>query len=1697
MESDTFTVYADSISEYSIDAYTKDSVRLHQSITIYNKKVVLRDTTKGNAVLEATGGETYEWQVEGHPTSSLYTVALDTIARTYSVLIDGFCLDSVEVPAKKTINDSSKVSISIKGDAVLCFGNPADTTTTLFVDMNGGSGNFSYRWEKGDVNNRKEIIGETSNSITISTRKPEVYVAKVTDNISGLTYEAEKQIVPMIAQVYNQNEKTAKLEAIGGNSYEWLYNGQNVSIIEVPVVDTTYTVKIKRDSFVCAASVEIGSKIITTPDSIIAIASLDTAICLGSSVNLNVDVYGGSGSYDYKWNVQDSSLARGKYLTVTPQETFIYHVVVTDRKTDAQAVGSVRVEVPVVRVAPLGKDSLTLKAEGGISYKWSNGSVLESITVAKVDTYYVDIVTRYGEICTFGPVCTSCDIPCTVCPPSNKDSFSVSIIGESSICYGDTVLLKSVIEPACDTCDYSYTWGNNDLTFDRISVSPKLPTTYVLTVTNKNTKVSKTVTFKVNVMKAKLQKLDLEDRSITLSAIGGSTYSWSTGETQSSINIAYPFVDTTYSVVISNGDNFCTVQFDTTVIKPVDPFKIKIDGADICKGESGMLTLDMGVDESVYRDLKIQWRNTNETTRSIEIMPDLSTMYNVDVVYIPTNTIYSASIKVNVLNCSSTDPDPDTCQNPPCEIILPIECGQPDLTDVSYMPADNAAIAYPSDQGKVYQVNNGNFKVISIQSGKTIDLGYGASLYLESNVSTVLNLRNLNQNSTLILAGSGPYTLKGEYSDYLNVNGRLLISKGTSVVISPKYSGQVNVNLNNNSSIYNRGNLKIEGSVSNNGGSFVNMDVLTISNSADFNVITSKFTNFGILNVGNKFGDFNAGTIALEIGSVSNLNHIGNVNNDATICGRGCVHYTGNVGNINKSTGFTASEMTICKASSSNASNWGAANVTNGCDHCEFSVIAKNVEICDTAYVQRDSVMLDVQVSGGSGSYSYTIFTESDTLTNTLDHGGRLYAISCPVVLSPQFPLSEAYKKEVTVVVADRKYAGLVDTVTAKYVINNCGGNIVDKKDTFSVKIMGDDQTICKNHSTLLKANVTMDRNGNCTYKWSTNEYSKEITVAPSEDTMYWLEVTYKDKEETRVLRDSVMILVKDCYVPDSCRNLYNVTLEDPTCNTNGKATFVVYHEELNIIPVINWYDSQNRLISTSNEIGALSAGKYSVNISYGACQEQKDFELKTSVHNNKSGFQKTYYGKANDSAEDCPLSDKGESLIVKDINQDLSTIDASYVTWTGFIKPSCNGLHTFYFNDTIVNSSLLVDSKRVENGSSVNLESGRSYMIAYVVKRSGVSSNKVYLKWETPCEEVSSIPSCAVIPDPMDGLLVMKDSISGLENCSTAICNKPIIPLSPTRSICIEGEPIILDATVPGATYKWTLPDGSETNEASISVSKSGIYKIDMTSWCGEKNSMNVLVQTKAEVGVSATASTNDACYGSKVKLKAKGGVSYAWSPVEGLDNPRSAEPSFIAETKTNYTVRIKTAGGCFYNETVTVDVKDSFNIEVEPLIKGCFGEPVQLKVSGAEKYTWHPIYGLSCEHCDSPSYMIISDSVSFVVYGSKDGCILSKQVTVMPYVLSSDLDFEYTVDKCSVNFEAPKLEGYAVSSYNWEFENSKKATGSKVSHEFASTGTFNVRLSVVLENCKGELSFVYYTKEIVINTPCTCEEYNLLMNK
>ncbi|MFC2100992.1 hypothetical protein ACFLRZ_04095, partial [Bacteroidota bacterium] len=309
---------------------------------------------------------------------------------------------------------------------------------------------------------------------------------------------------------------------------------------------------------------EAKSQIIVTPN--------DT-ICSGDSVTMTMPP-----GTCYAWGYHASYISiyyhsTGPRIEKPTVSTTYYVTILSPDLCDSlppqyYIIGYDSIRITVLQVPPANAgvddticlgDSIIINATGGNTYSWSNGQSTPSIKVSP------NVQTTYTVTVTGDNGCTaSDDVTIYVLYPPIASAGP-----DKTICLGDSVTLFA-------SGGVTYSWSSGQST-SNITVKPIVQTTYIVTVTNLNG-CTATDDVTVYVLWPLIPNIGPDDTicegdTVTLSATGGVSYAWSSGQTTATIEVA-PTVTTTYIVTVTDQNN-CAYS-DTLIIvvypKPVVSF---------------------------------------------------------------------------------------------------------------------------------------------------------------------------------------------------------------------------------------------------------------------------------------------------------------------------------------------------------------------------------------------------------------------------------------------------------------------------------------------------------------------------------------------------------------------------------------------------------------------------------------------------------------------------------------------------------------------------------------------------------------------------------------------------------------------------------------------------------------------------------------------------------------------------------------------------------------------------------------------------------------------------------------------------------------------------------------------------------------------------------------------------------------------
>lgn len=592
-------------TSYSVIVTNENCLPVSASTTITVTKAITPSINSpaticsgGSTILSASpAGMKYLWSTS--ETTSSVTVS-PTATTEYSVTVsDGNC---PPVSATTTVTVSPSINAKISGPKSICNGG----ITTL-----SASGGNVFVWS----------TGATTSSITISS--PGNYSVLVSSGNCSSTTSTIIKISPALNIQMNSTPANcngqvglATATVSGGvrpYSYLWMPSGQTTQSITGITTSDLYSVLI-IDSLGCTQANTVKVDLIGQPN---AVVSGNRNLCLGDVTTLIA-----SGGNTYLWNTGETYSS----IIIAPTQSITYTLQASIGICKDTTVLTVTVLPPPVAKI-LGDTKIcfghsgTLASVGGVNYIWSTGETTSVITISPTSN------TAYSVIVSVGSCSDKTAVNIDVLPTPTP-----TVTGIKAVCRGSATTLVA-------SGGTSYLWNTGDRT-SLITVKPQVTTIY--SVTASDGLCTGTTLATVSVMPTPsaviLGKNSIcEGTSASLTASGGGTYKWSTGNSNATLNTS---VAGNYYVVVTQG-SCADTAFATIKLNPRPTVSA---GADIfiIQGQSTNLNASGGI--------SYLWSN-NMSGPAIVVSPPATTKYCV-VAYDINQCIDTACVMVVVDHCT-------------------------------------------------------------------------------------------------------------------------------------------------------------------------------------------------------------------------------------------------------------------------------------------------------------------------------------------------------------------------------------------------------------------------------------------------------------------------------------------------------------------------------------------------------------------------------------------------------------------------------------------------------------------------------------------------------------------------------------------------------------------------------------------------------------------------------------------------------------------------------------------------------------------------------------------------------------------------------------------------------------------------------------------------------------------------------------
>lgn len=253
-----------------------------------------------------------------------------------------------------------------------------------------------------------------------------------------------------------------------------------------------------------------------------------------------------------------------------------------------------------------------------------------------------------------------------------------------------------------------------------------------------------------------------------------------------------------------------------------------------------------------------------------------------------------------------------------------------------------------------------------------------------------------------------------------------------------------------------------------------------------------------------------------------------------------------------------------------------------------------------------------------------------------------------------------------------------------------------------------------------------------------------------------------------------------------------------------------------------------------------------------------------------------------------------------------------------------------------------------------------------------------------------------------------------------------------PEDTLLCAKDALVLDLPDEN-TYNWFPPTGiscTDCRNPVIKPAKTTKYTVTMfnKAGCRMTKTMTVTVVDLPIVSITPDIALCEA--DPPVRLLAKGGNFYRWSPADGLSCTDCAGPLAKPDKTTTYTVDISINATCVSTTTVTVSILPSPVATVSQDTTICPDTPARLTASGGSSYRWSPADGLSCSNCSDPTALPVESTTYYVEVGNPEGCSTSDSIRV---TVRRPADITVMTAATICNGDTTQLTASGGSTYQW----------------------------------------------------------------
>ncbi|MBS1629064.1 MAG: PKD domain-containing protein [Bacteroidetes bacterium] len=538
----------------------------------------------GTATLNATGAASYSWSPATGLSCTSCASPTASPSSTTTYLVTGNSAAGCVDTASMTLVVNPTPSVSISGPDSICAGGSASLTAT---------GASTYSWTPATGLSCTNCANPTASPASTTT-----YTITGTSGVGCTATTSFTLTVSPLPGVYAGPDTavcaggSVTLSASGASSYIWTPTGSlSCSNCASPTAGPTTTTTYAVSGTSAVGCVSSDTVVVTVKPLPVISAGSNVAVCPGTSTTLTA-----TGGQSYVWTPATGlSCTTCASPVASPSSNTTYFVTGT-AANGCSDTASVNVSInPTPNVTVSGVDSIcagdnsSLTASGAASYSWTPATGLSCSNCSNPSASPA-ATTTYTVVGTSGVGCsdtTSFTLVVNSLPNVNAGP-------DVAICAGSSVGLN-----ATGATNYSWT-GGPGLSCTNCSnptASPSDTTTYVVTGSTAFGCLNRdTITVFVKdlpTVSAGSNRAICPGGSVTLTATGASSYSWTPATGLSCTNCASPTAtpasNTTY-VVTGTSSNGCSDTASVSVSINPAPALSFTGSTTVCAGDSTVLT---------------------------------------------------------------------------------------------------------------------------------------------------------------------------------------------------------------------------------------------------------------------------------------------------------------------------------------------------------------------------------------------------------------------------------------------------------------------------------------------------------------------------------------------------------------------------------------------------------------------------------------------------------------------------------------------------------------------------------------------------------------------------------------------------------------------------------------------------------------------------------------------------------------------------------------------------------------------------------------------------------------------------------------------------------------------------------------------------------------------------------------------------